>query len=1446
MYAKYLERYKTANAIIKMIKSLIFAYLLIMAATTKGFGSPDLHQERTYIGEHDTLRYDLKDFLNFKHTSINFSVNNKRVRVPGLPADGAMKFPISRKISPLVFKSIDDRIFVLDRDGVTLTVFEVVDAQDFREIAFPLTQRLAGLQGFKCSDLAFDLSDGMFALCYATARVRDANTPTQYRLLALNYLAPQDISEVEFSAPYFESPAFKHINPSGQDELKTFVLFDRNVNGRLDAPNGGKFEVLSFRFTQAEYSVPRVEPREEVQKDVDSETRLDEKSTHEVIETLVTATKLSEASLTFEAQTTVKFGEDLFGRAGLVVSNLIIARDEGFELYGAFMEKSAESQYSHFSCSLALQAKNATLLFWDCAVKDEKVLLYFQKEHDYILLDQQQKLAFCTVAGGDCQTGKLGKDWKLKRVLLEDRLGLVLIQTGDTLTLFINDFEKREFVWHKLQDLDAENTFVVKAYRKAEERRFLLSVNADQTLSAFDITVNKVLEISKVDVDQSNKIELQLDGMPILDLEVLVYDRTGPVDARPQQPITAVVRQDLMRLPLPFLGSNLRFGNGQNVKHYNRAYSNLILPKEPVRLFAQKDHLFLFTTNALQIYEMNVQLDPTEMDGQFIRCNMSPKIVMTPMDPYDVTSATVLGEYLVVLRKKSEDSIFVELRTGTLISMSLPSDFKGGEDCKLSHDLLLCKYPVSGKALDTLRLFQVSKAAVAEHPSVSDFVTLLISSKLHNTEQVESVQINSFDFDTHSGQSFTVFYSFFLGGTHQNKVYRFALSAGPLRNIRHSILLSAVSYNDKVNPNSRMFALNNVLVFTGHDPVYHATVYDGTTRYELEYIDTTLVLATATLKSRGLLLHVYEEHRSSQVYMILYRVVADAARQTVQRDTVNGWVKGATAQLLDLGDRVVGIAFCNMGYNCVYSAYALDGPTLYANRLVHRVEVNSRLMSLNIVPQIDDVGVSFVKPHFPANLRNEIPLKDLIRLNGGVEEVKSDVDWVTVLPPFRQVGQDKSLGWINEWIPTKSARFGDSVVFTTDKPEVLLMVRNGEKSFLTIDIPNNANCQELALTHSFVYCLYSSQASNYVAYTGLKKVPIGEHFEVPHASKRLRATPRPDGTSIVAYIDEFSQFVAVYAIDHTELMPTPLVVDRAMTLSDSLHVTDFHVFVDAENRVTLLLLDHTTNRLYTVQLDSVLRRISTLRQSYDLWAFNTQILGFRCGDSQEKDSEVTLRCALFSTTQLFTTTLTRKAKASVSEFTFTIGEPQKFSIDFKIGAAIGETGAIDEIGPDFVVLPDPANGYRHALMHIYDLSAPERHFGYNLDHVNINSRVICGVMGKGKYRVYYVLDSELHERTVEMSDYTLYLRAPPQEELELQLTVKFLNGREERVSLPIQREEDAVEGEVYPMPRLGGAKLVLLILAGLAFIGFLVLLILAFSYRSKRRSREALLQAAPV
>lgn len=1201
--------------------------------------TPDLFQERTFIRENDVLNFNLKQFFDFRQSSVNFSSKNSDLRLPGILASEWEASYLEESFEVRVFKSKEGRAFALSKNGKIFASFFAEKGAKLVEEPSKLGEVIQNLEGFFCSDMAFEGESALLVLCHKPSQSKLISSTT-YKLFRVDYALPREMSSVEFSASLFENPSIKLVSPGKDSSTFQLILHDKNFEGRIDS-SINKAEIISFEFTETLYEKEAMTPENNTDDKENSSQRYGLKL-------------LKESKLSMVKSESIDFSQLLsLSRDSFAIQNLMLRTEESLELFGNFITQQDKINIKTFRCPIKATSAIGSASFEKCKIDSKPKKGFFLKEKDSISIDLDNKMQFCTVGRSQCSNGSLPDGWKLLRILLEDRAGILIVKIAEKITVFMNDFATQEFNWVKIDHLNTDQTFLAQSYDASNMKRLLVSFEKD-TLRSLDFTVKKDLRISSDNLNQNNKVDLYLDGVQAFDLSISVYSDSQPIDISSKNLVPFLrAKNNLFKLPLQIRGSDLTFTaiGAQRVNYFNSVETDLSHNNHKTHIFTHHDLLYKFEADQVSIFKYSFIKSLTLANPHKLSTEFVAKINYDVIDPSKITSTTVVADFIVIIFDRSEETKMIDIKKRISLQPSQPDELAGGENCKVNFNFLLCKYKTS-KKFEVIRAFKITRNKFEEHPGIENGLAEFLSKKMkQKRDQISEIRINAFEQDYIRSKRFIVFFNFLYGGMEKNRIYSLRIEFKNAESSSSKVMnyLRNFSDDESIKKDAQMNCFDNRVAFTTNSPVYSTIIYDVNSSYQLEDISSSKIFQIETLKGRNLLAIVYQELYSGDVVAVLYRVTQNAVKQTIKKKILHNWSEESSIKLTTLDSSTVGMWYVDAKGEITLDAFFEEGPILISSSNKKSIIVNKLLFPTRTIEDLSFKAKSI------KNLKNlsidpskesEIILKDFVNISGNLVDISSQHNFIKVLQPLREnspafsISDSKTKPLVGKW--------KNRYLFSTEKSNEFKLVDDNNTSLITIAELNSNHCSEISMGEKNIFCFFQDESIQKIAIFSIssKTSKIVELNQAGHSSKILFEN---ENVSIFTQVQEGNQYVILHSLKHTSSSVDSKFIGKVKLRTDSLRIFDYSAALDKEGLFTLFILDSINARLYIYHADSNFRSLPTLRRYYSLKNYGSFFKSLSCKNSKENDIH---ECLIFSDSSIVKANVKKSLDQPTSFYAF--------------------------------------------------------------------------------------------------------------------------------------------------------------------------------------------------
>lgn len=1401
---------------------------------------PDLYEDRTFIREQDTLSISLKNLLNFEHTSINFSSPNGGLKLPGIPSSNAISFPMQSTVDAKVFKSKDDRVFTLSAKGNVLKAFEFIDGKLFKEIEFPLSRQVQSLKNFNCVDLVFGEEKWLYVLCKANQSSDNSSKETAYVVFSADYLRSNEITRTNLTLTAFENPSMKFISKNNKTGFEMFMVYCKGLESSELKSLHSVVDIITLQRIPAKREP--VKQKEKV-KEIDGIKRLDNRLMNIV----------SEEKVVLINRQLVDLSVALVGsERSIGVQNLAIRFATKLEIWGSFYSLGSESSNSnskdasYFTCDVVDEQTSNAIKISDCSIREEKVKIFFLKENDFILVDTRNKIQLCTVGVEKCRSGTLPREWEVKRLLLENRIGVILVQIEESLFLFMSDFQEKEFFWRKVSGVVPETTFLLKVLDRKNQKNILVSF-AEKSFGLLDISMNKILQVEKASLDNNSRVKVELEGATIMNLDVQLYKNEEPINVRNDKPIPVVKSLSrYFKTRLPIEGSKLQFAPSMShtVLYFNHVETNLSFEDSASQVYTYQNFIYAFEKAKVRIFSFFFVPNSKKLGVHRLLTNFIKEISYKPIEPSGITSIDISGDILIATFAESENTILIDTHKNELILLNLNERFHGGKDCKINMNFLFCMYSDHlSEGFQVIRGFKIVGGQLEEHPGIEQAFTAFAKEKLKDkSENLSEVLIKSFDLEAERSNNLIVFFNLISGGLRRHEIHKFKVhfALNGQSSCFHRKIFTNFSENHSIKPSSKMMCFDKQIVFSTLEPAFDSVVYDMGSTYHLEYIPTTEILVTETLKSRGILAYVYRHRTDQTSHLIVYKVIQNAAKQTIFSQVLPEWGKNSSIQLTILDNSVVGVWYFRGDGKFLLHAFFEEGPVLIGSETESNLLVNDKEIDLHL-SEDTDFGIILLKrkrnPKMFIEPGEQLPLEDVLSVSGHLLDVTIKSDAIKIFKPLEPIRkEDKNLSEVKVGNSLMVSDGENRFAIEGKDPHSFLVIDDGKVSQVSVKETEGRHCFDVALTQFALFCFWKSGALFYLTRVELES-GSEKKFEIGHGGFFSSVVKDSKEQSILARIRDDNSYLEIIFVNNIEGTVVSKYIGRAKLATSNLRISDYHVYFNEKTGIlTSLILDTASNKLHIFYGEPDKKSRPSLRRSYSLDDLSLSFRNITCSNLHSFISEnQEYSCILFSDSSFFSIKLVQMTQGSLSDFVLSLEVEREFKNALYDESFDPRFELAENVGPNLIALRNKHSLQKNDQIYCYLPESTHLRFRYEMGTDEL-IRFTSFSKDYSEYQIYYSINNKLYLRTLKIGDYIMEKSEEKFNEIiPAFLTVHFLENQSELIDFELLPEPK--HGPMNAKPQRNKRKIALIgsiVLVSIALVGSIVALLYFYRKRNQR------------
>lgn len=1203
----------------------------------------DINHLSLFMRENDKLRVNLRKMMSFYSTSINFSCNNPHAILPGIPKLNPISFGDIKQYTPVILKSKNNHIFIVETDRSTVSCFYLNGNQ-------PPTRYDTKFSFLNNKAYIFDLhlDDSRLTFLYMNPDdpINQLRDPTQvkYSLYSINYLAHTNEAIAHFVIGALGTPTLKQLSPTtGPNEMSlVFLIFDKEMNTGNVYSTQKEFLLLSVDFVIAEQI-------------------------------------LNSQNLKFFKINPLLFKQK---KEDLLLKNIMISSAQRHQIFffTQFQTNANSNRNNVHSCLIDFSHDLDTINFKECGLFiDQPVKQFFLKNTHYLYIDIFNKVQFCSVDGKQVKEGALQESWEMKSVLMEDSFAVLIMAIDNSKFIFINDFKDNSLTWVHDNSSPFVPSYLLTTYVRQDKHIFLAEVPSSG-LALKDITLNTFFEVHESHLGTDQLTNLYLDDKIILSYDLRSSEGVDVQNLQKDREIEVLVAPESkkFRTKLDIQGSNLQFTDLGSAK------VDFFSPMT-VTFLAENDILagqFNYFHQNLKFYSdwvVPFECAVKKELYQYECIRQEPVKLSRTISPKAIHSVEELGDILVLKSLRSDDFVFFDKENLKLLDFIVPKNFLSGSKCMAFQYFVACAYTLPEQpSIDTIRLFKITPKSLIELPSfeisIINSLNKIIKELLIESKTVTKISIVDFDFDNVQTHKLSVLYFIEIDKQTPETAYlNYDFSFNPNNAEDQSVLLfinrsTDFELNGHINQKSNMVIFDSQTIFWEFSPGFKLFCFDEDSEYHFAQISVAKIIKTILLNNYSMIIFIYED-LNKLIYFAVFKITQNATKQLIRNEKIDFYDENWVLSVVSIDDRTLGFYQYNPIRKEVYASYMYfrNGPLLVSDSFLQKLTVNGNYLELKFVQDkfYDLKRNKMVKSSkiqiSPIDKQLSIPLKSFFQFQGNLKDIdlallKVPVG-VTLEKPLTPSLSTDFHQFTAIGSPANSffQAFPDYFLIQEDRsvPAFILVSRTEKQQkpdTYNFEL-NGASCNKVLLSALSILCFWTDGVFPKVtirSLTTFTKPP--ETITLPETMSDIRILA--DNSSILQLLfkDVYGKYLCISTFDRNSKKTKNSFIGKKEMSVDDLNILDFFHDHDLKNKIlTIIFLDaHSNQLLFYHRNTDLVTRYFILKRNVYLNDLDSAIEKLNCIKASASNNIYS--CFLISASHIYNLKVQKNTEPEVSKF----------------------------------------------------------------------------------------------------------------------------------------------------------------------------------------------------
>lgn len=1407
------------------LNTLIY-YFVILNISLQADNSFDYFSKDLYIREEDNFKINMNKYLSFYSSSINFSSNNEKVKLPGLLSINSEVILPKIPFKTSEFKAENNHFFILENDKRTFYDIHFNENQEYVEIDSEVKRFLIINEKFGCNDIIV-VEERVFLLCFNIFQQKKMKKEEklEYRIVFYNYFKNTIEGSVKFNSSWMENPKFKLLNGVNRffekETNAKFVLFDKEINSE-SYEEKKKFYFFNIKLKKTESSVfelsgIKLKPFENVLFGG-------------------TPTKLKVENIIFSNEN---------GKDNLI---FVINKDEKGKKLGLV-----------YKCTLKMTENIADSKLHDCEhFINSLIQNFFQKNDYFIYTTNKNEMFFCVKNKENCKSGKIQPNWKIEKIMIEETKAVVIMTINKNYIMFINDFETNQFTWVYEKIKDFKDFRLFRSFEKNENKFFLLNFY-NKGFAKRDITFQNELIINTSMFKEFEPVSLYLENLEIMKLNVKPWGGERLVDLNEDHRYHVVkTDSDKYKLRLGWSGNNLNFENNEEtfVYHYNNNKTEITSEtlKKVGKIIIHADntakYIYIFHDNGIIINSCIFKIK--KIISEF-SCTEIKTVQYKKRDINNLVNITKIGNFILFDDKDSDKTNFYDKIKNQMVKIIKPENFKGYNYCRSRGNRFYCSYTDPKTKVDYLRFFRFLGNKLTEMKNLTKEFNLLIKELQETSRRNEltEIRIKNFQFDTTDKRIVLIHFHMIYNTNLENIFYEISTRRNSRDNnyfIKESKRKYDFENNADIKRNSEMHVMDSQVLFLTTEPKFKLFCYQDDSYFVFEYIDVKKIMQTLISSSNNKFAIVYQSHQNDKYYYAIFDVRQNSVKQLIRNEEIPEFKESMKLYLLKLDESRLLITLFDLETKKFIFSYVYfnKGPLMISNEISNGVLINDNIYDIQAIED-NTFNLSEYRYKKKENIiiqENTKPFSiifgDYIDIKGNLKTVdlKSNIygDSASIDVPLMLEKTEEISKIENGKLFVKT--FAENFVYQLKEGNEFYIDTNKKKEIkIILGLDKGFNCQEIALTNESLICIWIKESFYFVTTKSFKNPEKEEEkFEISDNGDQLQVL-EDNSSFLTIVLNSISRHkVLIYRFDRHQKNKNNYIVkniSKKTLATGNLKTSKFFSFLNAQTLITtVIIFDAENNKLYFYHSDiKTFKNKKILRKNIDLNFLEPLFDQVYCKEKEE--NSFIFKCTLYSASRIYLMEITKSLDINISDFTWDYKLSSEFHNVLYPNSFHYNYNLINTEFKNYIFLFDENSQTENSIV-VYN-TKEDHPYSYFIQKLENENKLESFHVVDEKLIVYYINKSKLIKQIYFIKDYRLNINNPQDFiKNKISFTAQFLNSNNYNLHLDFVHPE-IVEEEVQKK----GKGLLIFLIVSIVIVSLLILsAILTMIMLIKQRKKD--------
>lgn len=1199
--------------------------ILALCAIKQILGNTDT---ALYLRSGDIYKLDLLSKTSTFSNSLNFSSNNSRITLPGLvDKNKEPKIQTELSFNPAAFKYANRYFFDLEKNGRVFRRFTLDADYQYNELDSVLSEQLQKRENMHCLDMVIGNLKNYYVLCI------DVNEQTEEKskfiILAINVETDNLLFTIPISTSPIIKPKIKILSENNEGEHNhniMLLIFDKN--------EAKKDKNIS---NQNSYIIP-------ILKNNSSDYKL----------SVIININLNQ--LLFSGKTN-----------NLQVHNIMIDKTSKNPTMIFWISSANKSQHV-YSCVFKPNDSYSSGNIDNCKLFIlEEVTDFFYKNGNYVYITPEKNMIFGSKKYQGIKKGKIQNNWTVKSILFNDDKAIVIMEIGNIMVYFFNNYKEGTFSYYNEQKVNATALYLF-SYNIDGKIIDKLIYFYNKGFQLRDISFNSYLIVKGGDVEDGKRVQIKLDDQLITNLKLKQWDEKQIVNLYKNR-FNNIVRNSKgeFKSRLGYSGKSLTFETDSKatVLYFNDIemykYNNPDTINKSMRYFSIEGNLY-------RIYDNEITLIKCTDDKIITALNCTQELIVSseieiPVDSIDQISE--FGNSIILKFKAKRDLILVNLAKKKVEKYKLNDD--NISNCKVELNYYFCykqKVISTETSMDVIVAYKIENGIRKVENFTEDYISRLQTTLAeYHTTSYKNIEIVSFDRSYTNSHKLIVLLSIV---NKDNTTKSMGISINFYQNMQAQIGIQITSINiinkeidyTDLKESTKLFLFDSQIVLLNQDPAFKLICYDGDSIYNLEYLNTRNIIQTLVYKPLNIMGLLYKEIESDETYFALYKIIPNAVKQFIGNFMLKKYDEKSQISFFIYKATQIGVLHYNSltGQIIDSKMYYAEGPLFYGSSEQTAIEVNGETKTLEFK---EDAIFNINEFRYIKNIINveadaniAFDLSEYIEFTGNLVDIRVDRDKDDEKDVEKMIQIHKPLSFEKEttiYEPPHSYIDKSQIVYTPLNSGVIyqkqdlksyVFQKNSDKSLKKLEIEflntNDNYCIEVFSSKQHIFCYWVDNAQAFLTYKKFENLKQEEQIiEIARPGKNFNVLEDNANDLLFIHEDIHNRYIDINRYDRTKKLWVRKKIGKRLLEVPDLFITDYHFSESIQkNKLTILIYDQVSNNILLYHADvATLTPLDFLQKSTNLNHLSFSFNSFKCQDIDGDDFN--FECTLFGDIDFF-------------------------------------------------------------------------------------------------------------------------------------------------------------------------------------------------------------------